>query len=294
MLSYYGKLMVKVSLYMGYDHPVPERSIWLPEFLTKTSPLLDMYLLNVRSAPTKESAKRWKRKLPAVTVSGEFSRRCTEGLIRHTGLICLDFDDCDVNVTKHLLSLLPYVAFAGESASGKGVFAIVPISRPDMHREHFDALRDEMERKGLLVDGGCSDISRLRGFSHDEDAYFNPNAETWSKVKRPEVAAAYTSYSRGSDEERFLRLLEMIEGMGIDITNSRSSWTKIGMAIASTFGESGRGYWHRISRFYNKYKPYEADKQYDSFLRHGYNRASLSSVFWIAKQYGVMLNERRR
>lgn len=250
-----------------------------------------MTLRLVREARSKEVARRFKKTLPAITVSGEFSKRCTSGLIRHTGLICLDFDGIsNVAYTRHELSLLPYVAFAGESASGKGVFAIVPISRPDFHREHFEALEEEMRRLGLEVDRQCSDICRLRGFSHDDRAYINPDAEVWTKMKS-------LSYSRtplrshDSDECRFFKLLDLIEGTRTDITaSSRKEWVKIGMALAATFGEEGRGYFHRISRFHPKYKPYQTDREYNSYLRLGYNRASISSIFYIAKKYGLILN----
>lgn len=286
----WGCLGVNVSLYDGYANPVPLRSIFLPDFLTLTNRHLDMTLRLVREARSKEVARKFKKTLPAITVSGEFSKRCTSGLIRHTGLICLDFDGIsNVAYTRHELSLLPYVAFAGESASGKGVFAIIPIARPDFHREHFEALEEEMRRLGLEVDRQCSDICRLRGFSHDDWAYINPDAEVWTKMTS-------LSYSRtplrshDSDECRFFKLLDLIEGTRTDITEDRKEWVKTGMALAATFGETGRDYFHRISRFHPKYKPYQTDREYNSYLRLGYNRASISSIFYIAKKYGLILN----
>lgn len=287
----WGCLGVNVSLYDGYANPAPLRSIFLPDFLTLTNQRLDMTLRLVREARSKEVARRFKKTLPAITVSGEFSKRSTSGLIRHTGLICLDFDGIsNVAYTRHELSLLPYVAFAGESASGKGVFAIIPIARPDFHREHFEALEEEMRKLGLEVDKQCSDICRLRGFSHDDRAYINPNAEVWAKIKKIPVIQHRGSVSTGRDECRFLKLLDLIEGTRTDITEDRKDWVKIGMALASTFGETGRDYFHRISYFHPRYKPYQTNREYNSYLRLGYNRASISSVFYIAKKYGLILN----
>lgn len=287
----WGCLGVNVSLYDGYANPIPLRSIFLPDFLTLTNRRLDMTLRLVREARSKEVARRFKKNLPAITVSGEFSKRSTSGLIRHTGLICLDFDGIsNVAYTRHELSLLPYVAFAGESASGKGVFAIIPILRPDFHREHFEALEEEMLRMGLEVDRQCSDICRLRGFSHDNRAYINPNAEVWTKIKKVPVIQHRGRVSTGSDEHRLFKLLDLIEGTRTDITEDRKDWVKIGMALASTFGETGRDYFHRISHFHPRYKPYQTDREYNSYLRLGYKRVSISSVFYIAKKYGLILN----
>lgn len=288
----WGCLGVNVSLYDGYANPVPLRSIFLPDFLTLTNQRLDMTLRLVREARSKEVARRFKKTLPAITVSGEFSKRSTSGLIRHTRLLCLDFDGIsNVAYTKHTLSLLPYVAFAGESASGKGVFAIVPISRPDFHREHFEALEEEMRKLGLEVDKQCSDICRLRGFSHDDRAYINPNAEVWTKIKKASVPHNIRQIPAGSDECRFFKLLDLIEGTQTDITgNSRIDWIKCLFAIGSLFGERGREYAHRISMFYPKYKPWETDKQYDSVLRSS-QKCSINTVFYIASKFGLYLNK---
>lgn len=283
----YGKLAVNVSLYSGCCNPTPLRTVFLPDFLTKTSPYLYNCILSLRNG--KDSAI--KKRLPAVTISGEFKYRKSTGLIRHSGLICLDFDKVeDTRECKRALSLLPYISFAAESSSGNGVFAIVPISRPDMHDAHFEALKEEMDKVGLKIDAAARDVTRLRIYSYDPDYYINPNSEVFSKVKNLELKRTFTSYARGSDESRFMQLLQIIEGTGTDITDRRDYWRKIGMAIASNFGESGRDYFLRISRFYSKFKPWEANKQYDSFLRGGYQACTLNSIFWIAKQYGVVIN----
>lgn len=283
----FGKLAVNVSLYKGCCNPVPLRTVFLPDFLTKTSPYLCNSLLSLRNGTDLNIKKR----LPAVTISGEFKYRASNGLIRHSGLICLDFDKVgNTTECKRALSLLPYVAFAAESSSGNGVFAIVPVSRPDMHSLHFEALKEEMNKIGLNVDSAARDVTRLRIYSYDPDYYMNPNASTFSKVKNIELKHTYTSYVKGSDESRFMQLLELIEGTGTDITDRRDYWRKIGMAIASNFGEAGRDYFLRISRFYSKFKPWEANNQYDSFLRGGYRACTLNSIFWIAKQYGVIIN----
>ena len=43
----------------------------------------------------KKAANPLKRKLPAVTFSGEFSRREDNALETHSGLLCVDVDHCD-------------------------------------------------------------------------------------------------------------------------------------------------------------------------------------------------------
>ena len=46
----------------------------------------------VRRIQTKAERNVVKKKLPAVCFSGSFSKRSADGLIHHSGYICIDFD----------------------------------------------------------------------------------------------------------------------------------------------------------------------------------------------------------
>ena len=94
----------------------------------------------------KEKAKRDKLKqqlLPAFTPSGVFkeNERKDEGLIKHSGMMCIDIDgddNPDINDWENVmfqLGKLPEVAFAGLSVSGNGGFAMIPITHPNIHKE---------------------------------------------------------------------------------------------------------------------------------------------------------------
>ena len=51
----------------------------------------------IRSEKNKDERKILKSKLPAVCFSGTFSRRSDNALIKHSGIICLDFDEYKSN-----------------------------------------------------------------------------------------------------------------------------------------------------------------------------------------------------
>ena len=97
------------------------------------------------SAPTIESVrggdKEFKKKLPVVLFSGEFNTRTDEDLIKHSGFVVLDFDHIDVAASKTLLGTDPYVYSCWVSPSGDGLKALVRITNPERHRDHFRALR---------------------------------------------------------------------------------------------------------------------------------------------------------
>lgn len=287
-------LTAEVSLFESYKNPVPLRTIRMIDFLTKCNHRLSELVCKLRNNENKELIKSIKSTLPAITPSGIYRTRHTKDLIQHSGFICLDFDDVkDMDLAWEQLQSCLYVAFLNKSVSGKGLFAIVPIKYPEKHKKHFNSLRSFMfDTFGLNIDKSCSDVSRLRGYSLPDRFYLNPEAIQYEQIK-DDIAMPVPSspiLARGDkDHERLQMLLDAINRSGIDITQDRDDWVKIGLALAGEYGEIGRGYFHQISRHYSKYKYVQADRQYNSFLRCG-KKCSLRSIFYIAKRYGVVLN----
>ena len=85
-----------------------------------------------------EKAK--KKELPIVCFSGEFSERNDDALFEHSGYIILDFDHVKVDEVKKALATDEYVYSCWVSPSGDGVKALVRITNPERHRDHFRAL----------------------------------------------------------------------------------------------------------------------------------------------------------
>jgi len=81
-----------VSLFKNFtdSHPIGEVDVlhWLLEPSSEMLNALDF----IRKTDDKEVRNFIKARLPAITPSGLFSVRKKEGLIAHSGLICLDID----------------------------------------------------------------------------------------------------------------------------------------------------------------------------------------------------------
>ncbi|MDD4018748.1 MAG: BT4734/BF3469 family protein, partial [Kiritimatiellae bacterium] len=137
----------------------------------------------IRAEPDKARRSELKRGLPCVTISGEFAGgHKAEHLVRHSGLLCVDFDAADNpdmagragewrdRLAKDEATMLAFV-----SASGNGV-AVVCRIEPERHAEAFDALLEHFRiRYGLSADRSCRDVSRLRFLSHDPGVAENPS-----------------------------------------------------------------------------------------------------------------------
>ena len=83
-------------------------------------------------------------------------------------------------------------------------------------------------------------------------------------------------------------IIKRIEAYQLDLTANYNDWITIGFAISDEFGESGRGYFHQISKFHPGYKSQECDKQYDRCLRQPSNkRISIKTFYYHAKSAGI-------
>ncbi len=146
----------------------------------------------IRSAIDPDTKKLLKKRLPSVTISGTFTHRSIEGLIKHSGFICLDFDTKGNPGVKNWgdarndIGGIKEVAFSSLSASGNGCFAVIPLAYPNQHEKQFEALKRDLPMLGYNVDIGCGDIPRLRFISSDPDAIINSYAEPYDRVYTPQ------------------------------------------------------------------------------------------------------------
>ena len=102
-------------------------------------------------------------------------------------------------------------------------------------------------------------------------------------VTNTEVKETTTTQVQKEVEE----IISRIEANSIDIATAYSDWRDIGFAFASEFGEQGRDYFHRISRYYSDYSTNECDKQFDKCLKANGSGVTLKTFFHKAKSAGI-------
>ena len=89
-------------------------------------------------------------------------------------------------------------------------------------------------------------------------------------------------------------LIQLLKANHADITSGYTEWLKVGFALASEFGETGRRYFHDISSLYTGYDATECDKKYDECLKSDNGRTNISTLFYLAEQQGVKLPHQER
>ena len=82
-------------------------------------------------------------------------------------------------------------------------------------------------------------------------------------------------------------ITQRIEAASIDIAPNYADWRDLGFALADALGESGRSYYHRLSRFYPSYSQSETDKQYSACLASHGHGVTIKTLYHLAKSAGV-------
>ena len=159
----------------------------------------DVEVQRVRASTVKSERQALKKKVPAFTGSGVFSKRNKDSLTTHSGYIIIDLDDIDPVKVKMMISGRrdPFVRAAFTSVSGSGVAVVFRID-PKRHAESFVAICDYLrtEYKIEEIDVACKDVSRLRFVSSDDHMYQNHDAEEFP-LTESDAKIAVSRPSRG-------------------------------------------------------------------------------------------------
>ncbi|MGB0891585.1 MAG: DUF3987 domain-containing protein [Flavobacteriaceae bacterium] len=84
-----------------------------------------------------------------------------------------------------------------------------------------------------------------------------------------------------------------IERNGIDITVNYTNWRNIGFAIAEEYGESGRQYFHRISKFHSSYDSKDCDEQYTKCINAKGHGISIATLYHHIHKAGIRITEQQ-
>jgi len=150
--------------------------------------------------------KEKKKELPVVCFSGEFSSRADDALFEHSGFIVLDFDHVDVDSTKTALATDDFIHSCWTSPSGNGIKALVRVTNPERHRDHFRALIKYFERShGLELDESGINESRACFESFDPEIIIKDDFKKFGHFST-EFAEAQTPTSEAYDYTDYMKL----------------------------------------------------------------------------------------
>ncbi|WNW01864.1 DUF3987 domain-containing protein [Tenacibaculum sp. HL-MS23] len=247
---------------------------------------------NLLSNDNKQEADQLKKQLIAFTVSGTFNNgRSIDKINAYSKYVILDIDkleDSHLQLIKNTTRLASYTYASFISPSGKGLKVIVKVNASkECHKEAYKQVVDYYEQAlNIDIDTSGSDICRLCFVSYDEDCFINANADTFEVIIKPkEIAPPIKQNNQiNNDIEAYI---SEIEKTATDITGNYETWRNLGFALSEEYGERGREYYHRISRFYIKYNYQECDKQFTNCLKAKGTGVNISTFYYMAHQNNI-------
>lgn len=178
-----------VSLFENFYSVKPIKQINLDKFLLTSR--FKAQVEKYRACSDPEKRRLMKGDLKCITPSGTFKERRESCIIKHTGLLCIDVDAkdnpmIDLENSKEIIGKhCPFLYYAGLSVSGEGIFLIFRILKPELHKQHFEALAKLLYMKfGLQVDSCVKNPTSLRVASYDVNPYYNPAALPFNYIHR--------------------------------------------------------------------------------------------------------------
>ena len=123
-----------------------------------------------------------------------------------------------------------------------------------------------------------------------------------SEEKREENAAPQKSkqvnnqidWASTDDYAHFIEVKDRIIRSGICITDDYNDWFRVLMAIANTYGESGRKDAEELSAMSTKFNQAEFDKKYDNCLGCSHNTITIATFYQMAKDAGIDIRTTRQ
>jgi predicted P-loop ATPase len=285
ILNFYD---MKISVFQNAKTPTPTGTLLFEQYLEdiKCGKWQD-YVIEVRKVKqtcTHDQYQAAKAAIPAVTISGEFSYRSSANLVKHSGIIAIDFDakDNQDGIPIDELAADVYTYAVHQSVGGDGYVVYVKID-PEKHLEAFLGLEEYyLGTYKLLLDQSCKDVGRLRYVSWDMDLTINEKAKVFKKYLPPKKIAPTAVYFCTNNDVELV--IQQLQRQAIDITNDYAQWVKLAFAFQAEFGTAGLKYFQDVSSLSPKYDAAKCDKKYAQCRSQ---RTGIGYFFWLAAQYGV-------
>jgi hypothetical protein len=298
--------MYKFSYYKGgIKKKAPAFDLTIADAVKKIqSDLYKDTIEKLRADENKDTRTVRKGSLDYFTFSGTFKNRSNDGLIKHSGIMCLDFDDLkDLAESKAYFLQWEYTLAVFVSPSGTGLKVLIKIDPA----QHFSTFL-ELQELFPTLDKSGKDVARACFVSYDPEIYFNPKSKLYkvkisSKAKKEKAAntapdkveAQIESKEKalsGSERltlqknlKRAMHVAEQIQNRSMDITGEYSDWQLIAFSLA-TFGEDGREIFHTVSKQYGEYDPKSTDEKFSDAISKG-KFTTPAKFFSLAKDYGL-------
>lgn len=169
----------------------------------------------IRKKATKAERDKLKELLPSICFSGIFSQRSANGLLEHSGLICIDFDKFEnIDVLLDTYDSIKrdnhvFISFISPSGDGFKVVVKIPTCQDNKeHNQYFQGLQSYFDCP--YFDQVASGISRVCYESYDPAIYVNEDSDVFKDKQLDEGNDIYsgTAKFKVTNENEIIRKVD--------------------------------------------------------------------------------------
>lgn len=203
----------------------------------------------------------------------------------------------DWNQVKKDLGALPWVAYAGISAGGCGVFLLIPIALDDAqsYAEYYNAWAYLLRKNfNLVTDPSCKNRNRLRYMTWEPDPVINHAALVWDKfLQAPQdwrgTAQLATPCSLDTEQKNMVReAVEYCTRNGVNMAESYDEWLHLAAFFAHCWDDpEGAGLFHALAAQSPKYRTGENERKLRNLARMHPNPVKIGTFVKMCKDNGV-------
>lgn len=257
----------------------------------EVAPLRDL----VNAGATKKERDEYKAKvLNYFTASGTFSVRNDAGLLQHSGILALDFDEKEndfydkgkLKAAWNIIIQDKYTHYAFLSCTATGICAMVHIDQS----KHLDSFlffeRYYLKHYGLVLDKSCKDVSRPRFISSDPNLFTNPNYESLELA--PNSAHGGLTTSIDSDEEKYDWVKSDMDRKHSYVEGQRHYYL---ITMAHYLNKVGVTESYTESRFASDFSDMGDDKEVMRAIKAAYKNTNDYGTFTISKKINELPEE---
>ena len=292
----------KISVFKTFDSEPKTTTLgqWIAATMKRNNSFADK-VLQYRET----GADHLKKGLPLATVGALCDDgRKMENVRERTGWIALDIDGKDnphledAEAVRDAISNIVYVAYAGLSVSGNGVWGLIKVENPQKQAQHFEQLKKDFLSRGIVLDSTKGkNPNDARFYSYDPDAYLTDDFKVYDRLpKKPHSKprepshSFHSNYAVDDTRDKVESLISKIQQQRIDITPGYENWISLAFALEDEFGENGRQYFHAISEFNSGYDKRDCDRQFTKCVKHRGRGISIGTFFHKCREYGITLD----
>lgn len=205
------------------------------------------------------------------------------------GIVCIDIDEGVTDDVIRSIQSDEYTYISHQSFKGKKGLCVWVKINPEKLEYAYDCIsKYYLDKYDIHTDQACRNPSRARFLSFDPDIFVSEKSKKFNvKIEKKDQLPKMVNFLHTDDS--FDYILEQIRDRNIDLCQEDYfTYVRVGMSIASHFGEKGLDKFKFVCSYGSKYNERHCERDYKGFCKSN-ERISIATFYYYAKNSGLEL-----